>query len=132
MFGIKKPIDTPPPLSDVFTPTAQPENARETNVRPCWVHNRKAVFHRWCDTARPVKPRGMEEDENAEYFQLYNVHGLVEFQDGTVARVWPQDIQFIDIRPEFQENVWPETETLPFTFEEVTENQEAGHGDNQS
>ena len=102
-----------------------PQITVHTELRPCWVRDRKAVFHRWVETARPVKPKDMEDDENAEYYQLRNCHGLVEFEDGTVARVWPQDIQFADIREEFLEQDWGE----PFTFGEGTEDQEAGHGD---
>lgn len=96
-----------------------------TELRPCWVRDKKALFHRWVDTARPVKPKGMEDDENTEYYQLSNCHGLVEFEDGTVARVWPQEIRFADIREEFLDQDWG----VPFTFEE-TKDQEAAHGDN--
>lgn len=89
--------------------------------RPCWVNNRKALFHRWVDSARPVKPKGMEDEETTDRYQLYNVHGLVEFEDGTMARVWPQDIQFADIREEFLTDWQP----LPFTVGE--EDQEGIH-----
>ena len=86
-----------------------PKNTPE--YRMCWVHGKKAIFHRWVDTARVVKPRGMEETETTDRYQLHHVHGLVEFEDGSLARVWPQDIQFVDTRPEFEENDWG----LPYT-----------------
>jgi hypothetical protein len=82
--------------------------------RPCWVNGRKALFHRWVDTARPAKPREETKDAGpADHFQLYSVQGLVEYEDGTVARVWPQDIQFADIREEFEAF---DKKPLPFTF----------------
>lgn len=62
--------------------------------RPCWVKGRRAVFHRWTDTARAVVPHGLPEIETEVRYQLWNVHGLVEYEDGTVERVWPQDIVF--------------------------------------
>lgn len=78
---------------------------QENEYRPCYVAGRKALFHRWANTARPVLPRGVEPDENARYFQQRNTHGIVEFEDGTVERVWPQDIQFAD-GGHFQEYAW--------------------------
>lgn len=77
--------------------------------RPCMVNGRRAFFHRWADSARPVTPRGMEEDETGPRYQLYSVHGIVEFADGTVQRVWPSDIRFID-GGDFAAYVWPEME----------------------
>jgi hypothetical protein len=88
--------------------------------RPCWVYGRKALLHRWVDSARPVKPRGVEDEENTARYQLHSVHGLVEFQDGAMARAWPQDIQFADIREEFL-NDWP---PLPYTVGEDDQTQE--------
>ena len=67
----------------------------KTETRPCWVNGRRAIWHRWTDSARPVKPWGQEDDEDAKRFQTWNVHGLVEYEDGTVARVWPHTVQFV-------------------------------------
>lgn len=125
MFRNKR-FNIPSPAEVLNTPSPR-STIQEPKLRPCYVQSRKALFHLWVHSARPVKPRGMEEDETAERYQLSATHGLVEFEDGTLARVWPQDIQFVDIRPEFEETAWP---SLPFTFGEETENQEAGHGDN--
>ena len=51
-------------------------------TRPCWVDGRRAIFHRWTDSARPAKPKGMEDEETADRFQIHNVHALVEYEDG--------------------------------------------------
>lgn len=67
-----------------------------TEKRPCLVNGRRALFHRWADSARPVVPRGMEEIDPETRYQCWNVHGIVEYEDGTVQRVWPSEIQFID------------------------------------
>lgn len=79
----------------------------EQERRPCIVNGRRAMFHRWVDSARPVTPRGIEEDETSERYQLHSVHGIVEFEDGTVQRVWPSEIRFID-HSEFEAYAWPE------------------------
>lgn len=76
-------------------------------LRPCIAKGRRAFFHRWADSARPGVPRGVEETEEMEYFQIYSVHGIVEYEDGTVDRAWPFDIRFID-GGEFDQYAWPE------------------------
>lgn len=83
----------------------------ENTLRPCWVNGRRALFHRWAEDARPTKPRGHENDDNCPYFQLHAIHAIVEFEDGTVAKVWPQVVQFMD-RDTF-DAAW-----LPWTMEE--------------
>lgn len=94
-------------------------------TRPCWVEGRRAIFHRWTDSARPVKPRGMEEDESAERYQLHSVHALVEYEDGTMSRVWPTAVQFADSEQLFADYDWDAMEAqrdaLPYTFDEVAE-----------
>ena len=86
---------------------------RTAEYRPCYVNGRRALFHRWTDSARPVKARGMEEEENAERYQLHSVHGLVEYEDGTMERVWPSAIQFAD-GGYFDDYAW----TLPWKYDE--------------
>lgn len=90
---------------------------RSGEYRPCMVNGRRALFHRWTDSARPVKPRGLEAEEKAQRFQVWSVHGIVEYEDGTVARVWPSDIQFVD-GGYFADYDWPQddTEGLPFDY----------------
>ena len=70
---------------------------QEIEYRPCYVNGRKAVFHRWVNTANPALPRGMSAgDDKARFFQHRSTTALVEYADGTVDRVWPQDIRFAD------------------------------------
>lgn len=90
--------------------------------RPCWVNGRRAMFHRYVDSARPVKPRGLEEDELADHYQLHSVHALVEYEDGTMARVWPPLVQFVPDPQDWHPAAWElferERDGLPFDFGE--------------
>ncbi len=65
-------------------------------LRPCVVYGRKAIFHRWINSAHPVPPRGAEINESARYFQFRRTEALVEYEDGTVDRVFPTEIRFLD------------------------------------
>ena len=69
---------------------------REIEYRPCYVNGRRALFHRWANSARPQLPKGQEPGENARYFQFRSTHGLVEYEDGTMDQVWPYAIKFAD------------------------------------
>lgn len=64
--------------------------------RPCWVRGRKALFHCWANVAHPVPPRGVELNEKTRFFQFRRTDAIVEFEDGTVARCYPNEIQFAD------------------------------------
>lgn len=77
--------------------------------RPCWVKGRRAIFHRWSDSARPVKPASNDQDTD-ERMQKWSVHGIVEYEDGTVEREWPSAIQFADSREYFDSLAWEEME----------------------
>lgn len=90
---------------------------QESEYRPCWVRGRKALFHRWAYSAHPVLPRGMTADANARYFQFRNTRALVEYEDGTMDRVYPTDIQFAD-GGRFQDYAW-----LPMVERETREEQ---------
>ena len=79
--------------------------AQESEYRPCWVRGRKALFHRWANIARPVLPRDAEPDQKTRFFQYRITQGLVEYEDGTMDRVWPQDIRFAD-RNRFKDYAW--------------------------
>jgi hypothetical protein len=76
--------------------------------RPCWVDGRRAIFHRWTDSARPAKsPKKPDDEERQELpLQIHNVHGLVEYEDGTVDREWPNRIRFADSTDEFARFDW--------------------------
>ena len=70
---------------------------QDNEYRPCYVNGRKALFHRWVNTANPALPKGMDPDnEKAKFFQHRSTAGLVEYENGIVERVWPQDIRFAD------------------------------------
>lgn len=81
--------------------------SQETEYRPCYVNGRRALFHRWVNTANPVLPKGVSHDnEKARFFQHRSTTGLVEYADGTLARVWPQEIRFADSADRFREYEW--------------------------
>ena len=54
----------------------------KTELRPCFVENKKALFHKWVH----IKNLLGQEFEN----------GIVEYEDGQVEEVNPRDIKFID------------------------------------
>ena len=71
--------------------------SQEVEYRPCYVNGRKALLHRWVNTANPAAPKGVDpNDEKVKFFQHRSTTGLVEYEDGTLARVWPQEIRFAD------------------------------------
>ena len=99
--------------------------------RPCWVKGRRAIFHRWTDSARPVKPANNDQDTD-ERMQKWSVHGLVEYEDGCMERHWPNEIRFADSVEKFDAISWDALEArrdeLPYTYDEpaveITETQE--------
>ncbi len=91
--------------------------------RPCWVDGRRAIFHRWTDSARPAKNRKQDDLESQELpLQIHNVHGLVEYEDGRMEREWPNKIRFADSAEKFAGFDWDTMEArrdeLPYTCEE--------------
>ena len=83
--------------------------SQECEYRPCYVNDRKALFHRWVNTARPQLPKGQELSDNARFFQFRTTHGLVEYEDGTMDQVWPRDIKFAD-HGRFRDYAWDHEE----------------------
>lgn len=69
---------------------------REIEYRPCYVYGRKAIFHRWANDARPTLPNGETPGENSRYYQFRSTKAIVEYEDGTVGRVWPNEVKFAD------------------------------------
>lgn len=64
-------------------------------LRPCYTGDgRRALFHRWADTAEPIAPSPFVGGQPAG--QFWRVHGIVEFEDGTVCRLLPEEIKFLD------------------------------------
>lgn len=78
--------------------------------RPCIVDGRRALFHRWADSARPARPYEQKNDDNSRHYQLWNVQAIVEFEDGTVCRRWPYEIRFLDSADFFMAQPWDELE----------------------
>lgn len=87
-------IKLPVPVVNVYQPPIQ--IVRENEYRPCWVYGKKALFHRWANDARPTLPGGQKPSENARFYQFRSSKAIVEFEDGTVARVWPNEVKFAD------------------------------------
>ena len=77
--------------------------------RPCWVRGRRAIFHRWTDSARLVKPVSNDQ-ETDERLQKWSVHGLVEYEDGSMEREWPNMIKFADSAETFAAFNWDTAE----------------------
>lgn len=108
MFGMKKrnQPNIEKPINYATPPTQKVVHVEEQSPRPCWVKGKKAIFHRWCNNANPVLPRGVEpDDEKARYFQYRSVQAVVEYMDGTVERVYPQQVKFAD-GGRFDEMTW--------------------------
>lgn len=53
--------------------------------RPCYIDNRKAIFHRWVETSFP-KDKGF----------ILQTLALVEYEDGHVAQIQPKKVIFAD------------------------------------
>lgn len=104
----RKPRTPEPLIPAPNTTIIIPEQYTDTR-RPCWACGRKALFHRWAASAHPVLPRGEKPSENARYYQFRNVTALVEYEDGTVGRVYPNEIQFADDGG-FDKFTWPPSE----------------------
>lgn len=92
----KKPVAPPEAAAAAKYSTPLPVEFRPSELRPCIVNGRRAVFHRWINIAHPVPPRGSEINENTRYFQYRRTEALVEYEDGMIDRVFPTDIKFLD------------------------------------
>lgn len=128
MFGRKKATTADQyvrSMQELLAPAAPTLPTRITLVedyepRPCWVYGRrKALFHRWANTAHAQLPKGIDP-EHVRYYQYRSTCAIVEYEDGTVDRVWPQDLQFAD-GGKFSEFEW-----LP------REQEDERNGDNQN
>ena len=69
---------------------------QQDRLRPCYARGRRAIFHRWVNSAHPVLPRGEEPAEGSRYYQFRRTEALVEYEDGTISRIFPSNIQFAD------------------------------------
>ena len=69
----------------------------ETKFRPCTVNGKRGVFHGWFQYDRVRLKRGIFHGN------IKCLSGLVEFEDGSVRRVEPENIKFEDSNNIFNE-----------------------------
>lgn len=62
--------------------------------RPCLVDGKKALFHRWEDKSKIVEPSVMVGGHGGGVLK-YTV-AIVEYENGSVAEVFPNYIKFVD------------------------------------
>ena len=67
---------------------------RSTEYRPCIVYDKKALFHKWEDSACIVPPALSRGGHNGG--TLRRTLAIVEFETGKVERVMPEDVRFLD------------------------------------
>lgn len=65
-----------------------------SEMRPCTVHGKKALFHRWVDKCEIVSPSVMRGGHSGG--ELRETLALFEYEDGTVGEALPQNIRFLD------------------------------------
>ena len=67
---------------------------RTSELRPCFVNNRKALFHRWEPKMQVVGESMLQGGHSAG--QLAITVGIVEYENGTVHECYPYEIRFCD------------------------------------
>lgn len=85
-----------------------------SKLRPCYVGDKKALFHRWVDVERPImrfkthtpaiyirEVRNQFHEQNiipadVEIIKTKETFGVVEYEDGTIEEVHPTGIKFAD------------------------------------
>lgn len=77
-------------------------------LRPCIVKGNKALFHRWCDEANPIGESNLRGGHSAG--QIWIVLGIVEYEDGSIHKAYPDEIRFVDNPHE--EYSWQDTADL--------------------
>lgn len=63
-------------------------------LRPCWVENRKALFHLWAKVVDWEKAPPYMDPVIA--VSRPTIRAVVEYEDGTVSYVPPESITFLD------------------------------------
>lgn len=76
-------------------------NVKFSEYRPCLVKGRKALFHRFADEAHTVGESPLIGGHKGG--QIWGVLAIVEFEDGTVQRVYPYEVYFLDSKGMFAE-----------------------------
>ncbi len=64
------------------------------DYRPCYVNGEKALFHKWCEYAKPLPPSmSIIGDKGG---QLWYTVGIIETESGEIKEVQPTSIKFAD------------------------------------
>ena len=66
----------------------------DKTLRACRVHDEKAYFHKWTEVAQVNPPSNLIGGHSGG--QLSQPFGIVEFANGKVELVSPEEIQFTD------------------------------------
>lgn len=63
-------------------------------LRPCFVNEKKALFHRWAEIREIVPPSALRGGHSGG--EIARTFAIVEFEDGTVGEVYANNIKFAD------------------------------------
>lgn len=63
-------------------------------LRPCIVNGQKALFHGWEQKADVIPPSLMRGGHSGGEIKL--ALGIIEREDGTIHKAYPEEIRFID------------------------------------
>lgn len=67
-----------------------------SEYRPCYVNGKKALFHKWEEFAKPIAPSALIGGDPGG--QIKYTLGLIEYEDGQIAKVEPTCIKFCDYK----------------------------------
>lgn len=70
----------------------------ETELRPCLINGKKALFHNWSNKSQIVDPSPFVGGHQGGVLE-YTV-GIIEYEDGQVCECMPSQIKFIDSKME--------------------------------
>lgn len=70
----------------------------ETELRPCLVNDKRALFHTWSSRSQIVDPSPLIGGHQGGVLK-YTV-GIIEYEDGQVCECLPSQIKFIDSKNE--------------------------------
>lgn len=70
----------------------------ESELRPCLVNDKRALFHKWSDKSQIVDPSPLMGGHQGGVLK-YTV-GIIECEDGQVCECMPSQIKFIDSKME--------------------------------
>lgn len=66
----------------------------EFNLRPCIVCQQRALFHCWEQRSEVIPPSPMIGGHSGG--TVTQVLGIIEREDGTIHKAYPEEIRFID------------------------------------